>query len=173
MPTVPVPNNYFETLLPGIQLYSKYTNINTSSSRLTPTIFIKTAPCNSTVETSPLILVVLMPRYMFLQSKTLRVYSLFVILLCLPFQKPNSTIVMLDQFIFGYSFNSLIIKLKSISPKVLVASSHNLCSKFSDYFSESNLTPGCSTTLLLSSTVSPVLHLVEAPPSHTKDVRYS
>jgi hypothetical protein len=49
-------------------------------------------------------------------------------------------------------FNSLIIKLKTIKPKVLVASSHNLCSKFSGYSWESNLTHGFSTTSLHAGT---------------------
>jgi hypothetical protein len=73
------PSDYWDTLL--IQLYWKSTNTNNSTSRLTPAISIKNTLCNSRVETSLLVLVALRPRYVFLQSKTLRVYSLFVILL--------------------------------------------------------------------------------------------
>ena len=80
---------------------------------------------------------------------TLSLFSICNSTLSLPFQSPNSTFVMLGQFTFGLLFNLLCIKLKTIEPKVLVASSHNLCSTFSDYSWESNLTPGCSTTLLV------------------------
>ena len=97
--------------------------------------------CNSTVETSPLTLGIHRPRYVFRQSKTLQVYSLLVFLLC-----------HVGSIYLWWLFSSLSIKLKTILPKVQVASSHDLSSQFSYYSWESNLTPGCSTTLLLAQT---------------------
>jgi hypothetical protein len=116
LPTVPVSNDDWKTLV--IQLYLKSTNVNNSTSRLTPKNFNKTTLCNSTVETSPLILVVPRPCYEFLQSTMLLVYSPFVILLCLyPFRDPTPLLSSWVKLRFGYFLTHLLSNIKLLNQK--------------------------------------------------------
>ena len=116
LPTVPVSNDDWKTLV--IQPYVKSSNFNNSTSRLTPIIFNTTTLCNSTVDTSPLILVVLRPCYVFLQSTTLRVYSPFVILLCLySYRDLTAPLLHWVNIPLGYFLTHLLSNIKLLNQK--------------------------------------------------------
>ena len=117
LPTVPVPNDYWETLL--IQLYWKSTNINNTTSQLTSAICIKTYSLqfysrNLSACTSCTKAMLHLPTV----ENTQSLFSICNPTLChYSFRISTSPFVMLGQFTFGYSLTLLLSIKKQLNQK--------------------------------------------------------